>query len=179
MKKIVYCLLAVFIFSGTFLPPVFSGTAKRPSSGCDLSKSTICTIEIWLAHNQKKHNMELRGYLKSKSIKVLRNTIQYWRPKGGHPPTNVAIGSGVSAQDARMVIGLAKKYNDKVDMLIIQALNPPHYVAIATSAWDEKSQVPISPEELEALKDPGLTTEEFHKLYRKLTNEANLTQKFY
>jgi hypothetical protein len=156
---------------------LFPSSSYKPP--CDTSKITICTIEIWLAHKHKKQKKELRGFLKSKSIKVLNHTIQFWRPKGGHPPTNIAIGSAVSAEDARMAIDFALKYNDRVDLLVLRPLNPPNYVAIATSAWDELSQIPIKPEDLERLRDPKLTTEEFHSLYYELTNEGNVQNKFY
>ena len=156
---------------------LFPSSSYKPT--CDTSKITICTIEIWLAHKHKKQKKELRGFLKSKSIKVLNHTIQFWRPKGGHPPTNIAIGSAVSAEDARMAIDFALKYNDRVDLLVLRPLNPPNYVAIATSAWDELSQIPIKPEDLERLRDPKLTTEEFHSLYYELTNEGNVQNKFY
>ncbi|MFP6638389.1 MAG: hypothetical protein VB778_07170 [Nitrospinaceae bacterium] len=183
MKRFVlsYTLLAMFVFSGaTWAVPkefLFPGPEYKPS--CDISKTTICTIEIWLAYKHKKDKRELKKLLKSKSIKVLGHTVQYWRPKGGHPPTNIAIGSAVSAEDARMAIELALKYNDHVDLLVLRPLNPPNYVAIATSAWDELSQIPIKPEDLERLRDPKLSTEEFHSLYYDLTNEGNIQQKFY
>ena len=110
---------------------------------------------------------------------MLNHTIQFWRPRGGHPPTNIAIGSAVSAEDARMVIDFALKYNDRIDLLVLRPLNPPNYAAVATSAWDEMSQIPIKPEDLERLRDPKLTTEEFHSLYYELTNEGNVQNKFY
>ena len=176
------CLLGFFVmFTGSSLAVskeyLFPSSSYKPT--CDTSKITICTIEIWLAHKHKKQKKELRGFLKSKSIKVLNHTIQFWRPKGGHPPTNIAIGSAVSAEDARMAIDFALKYNDRVDLLVLRPLNPPNYVAIATSAWDELSQIPIKPEDLERLRDPKLTTEEFHSLYYELTNEGNVQNKFY
>ena len=176
------CLLGFFVvFTGSSLAVskeyLFPSSSYKPP--CDTSKITICTIEIWLAHKHKKQKKELRGFLKSKSIKVLNHTIQFWRPKGGHPPTNIAIGSAVSAEDARMAIDFALKYNDRVDLLVLRPLNPPNYVAIATSAWDELSQIPIKPEDLERLRDPKLTTEEFHSLYYELTNEGNVQNKFY
>ena len=149
-------------------------------SPCDTSKTTICTIEIWLSHKHKKQKKKIKGYLKSKSLKVLNHTIQIWRRGNGHPPTNIAIGSAISAKDARMAIDIALKYNDKVDTLILRPLNPPNYVAIATSAWDKDSEVSIKPEELAKLRDPKLTTEEFHSLYYELTNEAGVQRnKFY
>ncbi|NIR55198.1 MAG: hypothetical protein GWM98_12825, partial [Nitrospinaceae bacterium] len=51
--------------------------------------------------------------------------------------------------------------NDNVNGLIFQRLNPPHYVAIGTSAWDENSEAKITPEQLKQLRDPKLTTAEF------------------
>ena len=183
MKRLMMvCLLVFFVmFTGSSLAVskeyLFPSSSYKPP--CDTSKITICTIEIWLAHKHKKQKKELRGFLKSKSIKVLNHTIQFWRPKGGHPPTNIAIGSAVSAEDARMAIDFALKYNDRVDLLVLRPLNPPNYVAIATSAWDELSQIPIKPEDLERLRDPKLTTEEFHSLYYELTNEGNVQNKFY
>ncbi len=173
MKKIICGFLTVFLLAGVFWYPVSA------SASCDTSITTICTIEMWLSHKQKKKKKELRSFLKSKSIKVLRHTIQYWKPRGGHPPTNIAIGGGLSAQDARFVIDLALQYNDNINGLIHQRLNPPNYVAIATSAWDDNSETPITPEQLTALRDAKLTTEEFHRLYRELTKEAGVAQKFY
>ena len=148
-------------------------------SGCDLNKTTICTAEIWLAYPHKKANKSIRKELKDKSIKVLRHTIQYWKPRGGHPPTNIALGWGLSAEDARWAIDFALKYNDNINGLIFQRLNPPHYIAIATSAWDDNSETRITQEQLEQLRDPKLTTEEFHALYVKLTGEAGVAEKFY
>ena len=173
MKKIICGVLMAFLLAGVSLSPVSA------SASCDTSITTICTIEMWLSHKQKKKKKELRSYLKSKSIKVLRHTIQYWKPKGGHPPTNIAIGGGLSAQDARLVIDLALQYNDEINGLVHQRLNPANYVAIATSAWDDNSETPITQDQLTALRDSKLTTEEFHRLYRELTREAGVEQKFY
>ena len=176
MKKLV-CLTVLFLLGFTLIGlPVFSGSkAFQPS--CDISRTTVCTIEMWLAHKHKKKNREIRKFLKSKDLKVLRHTIQYWRPKGGHPPTNIAIGSMVSAKDARLMINIAIKYNDKIDRLILRPLNPPNYVAIATSAWDEQSEVLITPEDLKKLRDPRLNTQQFQTLYAELTNEVENIKK--
>ena len=152
---------------------------NRIPSGCKIEKTTICTIEIWLERKHKKNNRALRKMLKDNSIKVIRNTIQYWPPKGGHPPTNIAIGGALTAEDARWVIDLALKLNDNIDGLIFQRLNPPHYVAIGTSAWDDNSEKKITPEQLQQLRDPKLTTEEFHALYVKITGEMGVPDKFY
>jgi len=176
MKKIV-SLAVLFLLSFTLisLPAFAESGVYKPN--CDTNKTTVCTIELWLAHKHKKKNREIRKFLKSKHLKVLRHTIQYWKPKGGHPPTNIAIGSMVSARDARLMIDIAIKYNDKIDRLILRPLNPPNYVAIATSAWDEQSEVLINPEDLEKLRDPKLNTEQFQTLYAELTNEVENAKK--
>ncbi len=161
---------------------VGAGLSVNPvvaKSSCDLTKTTICTIELWLAYAHKKKNKEIRQILKDKQIKVLRRTIQYLRPKGGHPPINIVIGRAVSAEDARWVIDFALEYNDTIKLLIIQRLNPPNYVAVGTSAWDAEKEIAITPEQLQSLRDPNLTTEQFHLLYVKLTGEANIPDKFY
>ncbi|MBT6600694.1 MAG: hypothetical protein HOB32_03380 [Nitrospina sp.] len=176
MKKRVYLTVLFLVgFALVLFPVSIESEAFEPS--CDISKTTVCTIEMWLAHKHKKNNREIRKFLKSNQLKVLRHTIQYWKPKGGHPPTNIAIGSMVSAKDARFMIDIAVKYNDKVDRLILRPLNPPNYVAIATSAWDEQSEVLITPEDLQKLRDPKLNTQEFHTLYAELTNEIENAQK--
>lgn len=179
MKRTICGLLTVLFLAGNPVSSAWADSGEKFKPSCDTSVTTVCTIEIWLGHKQKKNNKEIRGFLKSKKIKVLRHTIQYWKPRGGHPPTNLAIGSAVSAEDGRMVIELALKYNDEVNGLIYRMLNPPNYVAIATSAWDDLSETPITKEELEALRDPKLTTEEFHALYYKLTDEGSVQNKFY
>lgn len=174
---IVFAVLAV-LSTGTVLAED-AAKKKYVPEGCAIEKVTICTIEIWLAHPHKKSNKSIRKELKGKSIKVLRHTIQYWKPRGGHPPTNIALGWGLSAEDARWAIEFALKYNDGIDGLIFQRLNPPHYVAIATSAWDAQSEAPITTQQLEQLRDPKLSTQEFHALYLQITGEAGVAEKFY
>lgn len=178
MKKVGACFLGLILLIGS-LAGAEPEVASKPQSNCDTSKTTICTIEIWLAHPHSKQDAEIRAFLQSRSIKVLRNTIQYWKPTGGHPPTNIAIGSGVSAEDARMVIELALEFNDKIEFLIIQHLNAANYVAIGHSAWDAASEIPVTAENLQRLKDPKLTAAEFHTLYVELTGERNTQRKPY
>jgi hypothetical protein len=189
MKKTEFIKVIACAFTGFFwltttafaidLPHPSSSYNVKKVSRCKIDKTSICTIEIWLAHKQKKNNKEIRKELKDKSIKVLRKTIQYWKPKGGHPPTNIAIGSGISPENARYAIELAIRLNDKIESLIHQRLNPPNYVAIATSAWDKKSETAISQEDLDKLRNPELKSKEFHKLYRKLTGEIGVASAFY
>lgn len=184
MNKTTVGLLGLLLLAGSWSmagagPEEGAKYEVKPQSNCDVANVSICTIEIWLAHPHSKKDAEIREFLKSKSIKVLRSTIQYWKPTGGHPPTNIAIGGGVSADDARMVINFALKYNDKIEYLILQRLNPPNYVAIGHSAWDAASEIPVTQENVQRLVDPKLTTPEFHALYVELTGEKSIAKKFY
>lgn len=84
---------------------------------------------------------------------------------------NIAVGSNISADVARLVIDTAITYNRGVTHLMPQFRFHPHQIAIGTSAFDELVPVAISPEALEQLKNPALSTVEFHQLYRRLTKE--------
>ncbi len=83
----------------------------------------------------------------------------------------------VSAEDARLMIDIAFKYNDNIERLILRPLNPPNYVAIGTSAWDLQSEILVSQEDLQRLRDPKLTTKEFQTLYAELTHEVENVKK--
>ena len=72
---------------------------------------------------------------------------------------------------ARLAIRLAREYNDGVNFLLPEYRFFPDHIAIGTSAFDEASQIPIRPEDLDRLSDPTLTTTAFHELYRHLTGE--------
>ncbi len=89
----------------------------------------------------------------------------------GNPPANIAIGREIPADVARLAIRLATTHNRGVKFLIPQKRIRPGYIAIGTSIFDEIVQVPIRPEDLQRLSDPPLDTEEFHRLYRRLTGE--------
>lgn len=89
--------------------------------------------------------------------------------KAGHPPKNIGVGAKVTADRARAAIRMAKKYNSGVTILLPERLFPDHYVAIASSGFDDTVEYPISEEALRELEDPSLTTEQLHELYRRLT----------
>jgi hypothetical protein len=100
---------------------------------------------------------------------VTRVRVQFFRL--GHPPANIAIGNSVPASVARLGIRVAVDHNGGVKFLLPQYRFFPGHIAIGTSAFDEASQIPIRPEDLDRLSDPALTTSQFHALYRQLTGE--------
>ena len=73
MKRIILicALLTVFLANGIALAVpkelLFPGPEYNPP--CDTSKTTICTIEIWLGHKHKKNKLAIKELLKLKSLK--------------------------------------------------------------------------------------------------------------
>ncbi|HSG05902.1 MAG TPA: hypothetical protein VLB09_05850, partial [Nitrospiria bacterium] len=91
--------------------------------------------------------------------------------KLGDPPANMAIGSNIPAETARFAIDWALQKNKGVAYILPQFRFFNHHIVIGSSHYDEDSQIPITPEDLESLRNPELTHAQFHELYRKLTGE--------
>jgi hypothetical protein len=148
----------------SLLYPGLGGRATADEPAADRSR---ILVELFLAAEQRRHLDDIKTTLASEGITRVR--VQFFRL--GHPPENLAIGPDVPADVARLAIRMAKRYNDDVKYLLAQYRFFPNHIAIATSAFDEASQIPITPENLARLADPALTTEQFHALYRQLTGE--------
>ncbi|MBI3811375.1 MAG: hypothetical protein HY283_04110 [Nitrospirae bacterium] len=124
-------------------------------------------VEIFLAPDRRN---DLEAIKKAfEAVSVTRVRIQFFRL--GNPPTNIAIGNNVPAAVARLAIRLAVAYNRDIKSILPQFRFFPDHIAIGTSAFDEKSEIPIRPDDLARLSDPALTTAQFHELYRHLTGE--------
>lgn len=122
-------------------------------------------VEIWLARDQQPHEAEIRKQLAAVGVKRL--TISYVR----QAPKNFAVGRDTSAELARLLIALAERHIGGVQRIIAEQRFFPDFGTIGSSQYDEIVQVPIDAEDLERLKDPGLSTEAWHKAYRRLTGE--------
>jgi hypothetical protein len=161
-------LTAGVILLWTFTIPQAFCLASSPIEGPQNQEANRkILVEIFLSPDQKKNLEKIRNELKTASIN--RMNIQFFRL--GHPPQNIAIGGNIAASTARLAIRMAATYNSGVKFLLPQYRFPPDYIAIGTSAFDESSQIPILPEDLERLENDALTTTEFHTLYRSLTGE--------
>jgi len=126
-------------------------------------------VELFLKKERKKDAKFIKELLSEQSIK--RVMIQFFR--AGNPPKNIVIGSGVSADVARMMIELAIHYNNGITHLLPEFRFFPHYVAFGNSAFAIDAQIPITAEDLNRLRDESLSTEQFHELFRTLTGEAD------
>lgn len=124
-------------------------------------------VEIFLAKQYKDQLSNIKKQFEAFSITRVR--AQFFAL--GHPPQNIAIGKNVPASVARLAIQIAVTYNGGVRHLLPEERLSPDYIAIGTSMFDELFQIPISDEELEQLSDPSLTTEQFHALYRQITEK--------
>lgn len=124
-------------------------------------------VELFLAKNRKGDLETIKKEFEAFGITRIRT--QFFRM--GNPPENIAIGKAVPADVARMAIRVAITYNRDIKFLLPEFRFFPDHIVIGSSAYDEKSQIPIRPEDLKKLSDPALTTVQFHELYRHLTGE--------
>jgi len=124
-------------------------------------------VELFLAKERKDDLEAIKKELEALGITRIRP--QFFRL--GHPPENIAIGKDIPADVARLAIRLAVTYNGNIKTILPEFRYFPDHIVIGTSAFDEKSEIPIQPEDLKRLSDPSLTTAQFHELYRHLTGE--------
>jgi hypothetical protein len=149
--------------------PVFilSSWAGATDAGISSDRQKDILVEIFLTKERKPQLEDLQKEFAALSIS--RVHVQFF--KLGHPPENFAVGPKTPAEVARLALRAAETYNDGVKYILAQYRFFPNQVAIGTSAFDEASQIPITPENVKRLADPSLTTEQFHTLYRHLTGE--------
>lgn len=124
-------------------------------------------VELFLAKERKGDIDKIKQELEALSITRIRP--QFFRL--GNPPPNIAIGKNIPAQVARVAMQLAISYNGGIQYLLPEFRYFPDHIVIGSSAFDESSQIPVAPEDVEKLLNPELSTEEFHNLYRHLTGE--------
>jgi len=124
-------------------------------------------VELFLAKERKDDLDAIKKEFEALGITRIRP--QFFRL--GNPPENIAIGKDIPADVARLAIRLAITYNRDIKFLLPEYRFFPDQIVIGSSAFDEKSQIPIGAEDLKKLSDPALTTAQFHELYRHLTGE--------
>lgn len=137
--------------------PVVEGTEKNRD----------ILVEVFLAPERKESIDAIKKEFEAVSITKVRPQVF----RKGHPPRNVGFGKEIPADVARLAFRLAETYNDGIEFLLPEKRLAAHYVGIGVSIFDEMFQIPVSDEELKRLSDPTLTTEQFHELYRQLTDK--------
>lgn len=124
-------------------------------------------VEIFLAPERKNEADAVKKEFEALSITKVRPQVF----RKGHPPRNIGFGKEIPADVARQAIQLALKYNDGIEFLLPEKRLAAHYIGIGVSIFDEAFQFPISPEELKRISDPSLTDDQFHQLYREMTDK--------
>ncbi len=172
-------LLCLICMSTNGLYLMNSATVERSEiirienqSGAESNQKIL--IELFLAAERKADFEQIKKELEA--VQITRIRTQFF--KLGNPPQNIAIGKDIPASIARLAIRLAKTYNRDIKYILPEYRFFPDHIVIGSSAYDEKSQIPITPEDLEKLSDPSLSTEAFHTLYRHLTGEDTRLPKY-
>ncbi|HEX6727341.1 MAG TPA: hypothetical protein VF078_08305 [Nitrospira sp.] len=130
------------------------------------SLPVVSRVEVVLANQFRTREAELKNEFAQAGL--VNAHFQFARM--GQPPKNIGLGRDVPADKAREAIRLALKYNLGVGILLPERLFPPRFITIASSNYDDTVEYPINQETLAKLRDPELSTEAFHRLYRDLTS---------
>ncbi|MGE3978345.1 MAG: hypothetical protein AB7F94_12240 [Nitrospira sp.] len=126
----------------------------------------VSRVEVVLAYRYRTREAELKQDFSQAGFA----NVHFQFARMGQPPQNIGLGREVTAEKAREAIRLALKYNLGVTILLPERLFPPRFITIASSNYDDTVEYSISQEALEKLRDPELSTEAFHLLYRDLTS---------
>ena len=130
-------------------------------------------VEVALADEHRKHVYEIKQDFAEAGL----TNVHFQFMKAGRPPTNIGVGPQVTAERARAAIRMAKQYNRGITILLPERLFPDHYVTIASSSFDDTVEYPVNEEAMKELENPVLTTEQFHELYRRLTQTDHVPVK--
>jgi hypothetical protein len=153
---------------GLILAVLISGITGLYALGEVTSPPTVSRVEVVLANQYRGREAELKKEFAQAGL----INVHFQFARMGQPPQNIGLGREVPADKAREAIRLAIKYNLGVGILLPERLFPPRFITIASSNYDDTVEYPINQDALEKLRDPELSTEAFHLLYRNLTSAA-------
>lgn len=158
--------LSVFALQPATAEPTPSPELPAPSAkGAEARRDIL--VEIFLAPERKNDADAVKKEFEALSITKVRPQIF----RKGHPPQNIGFGKDIPADVAREAIRLAKIYNDGIQFFVPEKRVAAHYIGIGVSILDEAFLIPASPEDLKRLSDPALTDDQFHAIYRQLTDK--------
>ena len=143
----------------------FLAIAATPAGNDDI------TVEFYLHRDQKAARETVKQEFATLGVTKVRPLLF---PAPAVPPTNIGIGREVPADVARLAIKLALAHNGGITLLLPEERVGRRYIAAGTMMFDLIVQVPVTPADVERLLDPGLSTDQFHELYRRLTGEKPL-----
>jgi hypothetical protein len=171
-RKVFRCIVfSALLMTGWMLAPSTARGESAYDCAAEQSRSEPTRLEITLSKKWKKQSNEIKAAFNQDlpDLKVRIEFIPFL-----DPPMNIGIGRCVPAEKARWAMHQAIRYNGGINWVILQGVLPHHFMGVGTTKLAELSWMPISPEELDRLMDPALTTEAFHTLYREL---AKMTER--
>jgi hypothetical protein len=142
------------------------GPGGLARAGEEAVSAAMGRVEVVLANQYRTRESEIRAEFAEVGLKNVH--FQYARM--GQPPQNLGLGRDVPADKAREVIRLAIKYNGAVTILLPDRLFPARFATIASSNYDDTVEYHIDEATLAKLRNPELSTEAFHTLYREITS---------
>lgn len=132
----------------------------------EASISAVGRVEVVLASQYRAREAEVRAEFAEAGL----TNVHFQYARMGQPPQNLGLGREVPADKAREAIRLALKYNLGVNILLPERLFPPRFITIASSNYDDTVEYHIDEATLAKLRNPELSTEAFHSLYRGITS---------
>ena len=150
-------------------------TGEIYNCNADPNRDKPVTIEMTLSKKLKDQSKEITRTLEA-GPSPIRSRLKFFPFLD--PPMNLGIGKCVSAEAARFAIREAVAYNRGIDRLIMQEVMPHHWVKVGATDLSELSWIPVTREELDRLADPGLSTEAFQQMYRKLATPKERKRPF-
>jgi hypothetical protein len=160
-------LLSLFAAQPAAAEPNRSPESPAAPSAKEAAPRRDILVEIFLVPERKNDVDAVKKEFEALSITKVRPHVL----RKGHPPRNIGFGKDIPAEVVRAAIRLALTYNDEIQFLLPEKRLASHYIGMGVSIFDEAFQIPVTPEELKRLSDPALTDEQFHDLYRQLTDK--------
>lgn len=161
-------ILIVFLFNVMIVEESHAFFSKETyDCHAEENKNVIPTIELKLAKKKyRKKKREIKKTVQSlnRDWKVRLQFFPFL-----DPPMILGVGKCVSAEDGRLAIKQAQKYNRGIDRVVMQEFMPHHWIKIGVTDLAELTFIDISPEDLARLSDPALSTPEFQTLYREFS----------
>jgi len=163
-KKSFTVCVVLLVTLGFTVPQTFAQAASKEE--CVPVEKKRVKVEGYIAKKFKKNRKAI--YKEFAEMGHTRVALRPF-PMGNETARVIAIGRCVPAYIARHVLQTTFKYTSGVESLVNQSFIAPHWFGIGLTMFDEPSQQKVSPEQVQQLLNPSLSTEEFQALYRKFS----------
>ncbi len=146
----------------------------EPGTACRPLEERPIKVEMWIAKRRMPEYSRIRRDL----AQMGHTWVSVFPYPGRNPSRVVAVGRCVPAYIARHILKQSLEYYGEIKSLVHTRFVAPHWIGLATSLFAENSLQPITPEQLDQLLDPALSTEEFHALYQSFSTQDKTVHAF-